>query len=597
MNITPWPHQLATIEKSVAAGMLYDMSDPGIGKTLAHLGVYEQLGQKRCLVSCPKTLMRSAWGNEIKRYFPDFGVTFADAGARSDALASRSEIVVVNHDGVKDLVADLPYIKREFDTLIIDEVTAYKNPTTQRSKAMLKLAKGFKHVFVLSGTPTANSVVELWHPMMLVDKGKRLGKSYSQFRNAVQISEQVGPLPQHRKWVDRPLANEAAFRLIDDVTIRHAFEDVMTHVPPNHKQIIEFDLSKKMRAHYRKLEDECVLALEKRITPVHASALRQKLLQVCCLAGETEVLCARGWVRIDCIQPTDTVWDGIEWVPIRGSLMAGEKPVVECYGVRMTADHKVLTKSGWTEASEILHGNADGRFDRAPVRTPCSAKNTRTESEQQRVVVDAMRLRQASSARVKTYDVVDAGPRHRFTIRGKDGVPFIVHNSGAVYYDNGEYEVLDTWRYDLITEIIEEREQSVVAFRWTHQRDMLVDRLKKAGISFGVIDGTTPASQRETLVDQFQAHKLRVLLMHPKTGAHGLTLTAGTTTIISSPIYEADLLKQFIHRIYRGAQDKVTNTLLIRAADTVEEFVYDQLFGKTDRMEDFLHIVAAHKGR
>ena len=77
--------------------------------------------------------------------------------------------------------------------------------------------------------------------------------------------------------------------------------------------------------------------------------------------------------------------------------------------------------------------------------------------------------------------------------------------------------------------------------------------------------------------------------MHPKTGAHGLTLTRGRATIIASPFDEADLLIQGIKRIHRGGQRFKTETILIEARHChVEQRVYGNLGRKTARMENFL---------
>jgi SNF2 family DNA or RNA helicase len=81
------------------------------------------------------------------------------------------------------------------------------------------------------------------------------------------------------------------------------------------------------------------------------------------------------------------------------------------------------------------------------------------------------------------------------------------------------------------------------------------------------------------------------MLLHPKTGAHGLTLTRGTTTVVTSPIYEADILKQMIHRIYRGEQNQVTNTIFVQAKGTVEDLVYERLNFRTGQMKDLLDMM------
>jgi len=167
--------------------------------------------------------------------------------------------------------------------------------------------------------------------------------------------------------------------------------------------------------------------------------------------------------------------------------------------------------------------------------------------------------------------------------------------SGAVYNENGDYTLIDTGRYELITDLIEERLHSLVFFNWKHQRDELCREYDKRGLKFAVLDGTTPQKERDAIVARFQAGEYRTLLLHPRTGAHGLTLTQADTTIFASPIYEADLLKQAMHRTYRGTQSKVTNSILIEAKNTVERAVYERLDGKYERMSDLLSLMKGNR--
>lgn len=166
--------------------------------------------------------------------------------------------------------------------------------------------------------------------------------------------------------------------------------------------------------------------------------------------------------------------------------------------------------------------------------------------------------------------------------------------SGAVYTSENNYEVIDTGRYELIADLIEARSHSVVFFNWTHQRDQLTAHLEKRGVVHCVIDGRTPQKRRNELVKAYQAGFFQSILLHPQTGAHGLTLTKGTSTIWCSPIYQADFLKQGKHRVYRGGQTEATETILVEARNTVERLVYERLDQKTTRMMDFLDLVRAN---
>lgn len=451
-----WPHQQYTRNFGRSVRTVYDLSDPGTGKTRAHLAIlhddYASGLDGRTLIVCPKTLMRSAWAAEIDDNFPHLAYAVAEAGQREEAFKTNAPVVITNTDAVTQLAKN-PKLLSGFDKLIVDESTAFKHATSQRSKAMKLLSNRFKRRDLLTGTPNPNSVTEFWHQMLILDGGARLGPNYFRFRNAVQVSEQVGPMPNMVKWTDRDGAMESVMSLISDVTVRHQFEDVMTHVPPNHVSRYTFELSKKAAKIYRDFADQMVAMINgERVSAVHAASLRAKLLQIA---------------------------------------------------------------------------------------------------------------------------------------------------SGAVYSGDGDrsYALVDTFRYELACELISQYRHSVVFFNWFHQRVELSAMLEKQGKRFAVIDGSVSNAERGRIVDAFQDGKYDTILLHPKTGAHGLTLTTGEACIILSPFYEADLLKQAIHRIYRGAQDKATNTVLVQAAGTVEELVYARLNSKAENMDEFLSMVVEAQRR
>lgn len=163
--------------------------------------------------------------------------------------------------------------------------------------------------------------------------------------------------------------------------------------------------------------------------------------------------------------------------------------------------------------------------------------------------------------------------------------------SGSVYDENGEAVEIDNERTELVLDLVEARSQSVVAFLWRHQRNQLIAEATKRGITFGVIDGDTPAEKRGELVNQFQAGNLRVIFAHPQSAGHGLTMTKGVATIWASPTYNAEFFEQFNRRIYRTGQTQRTETILISARGTHESKVYDALERKLDSMNTLLTLI------
>src|SRR5690606_40000125 len=108
--------------------------------------------------------------------------------------------------------------------------------------------------------------------------------------------------------------------------------------------------------------------------------------------------------------------------------------------------------------------------------------------------------------------------------------------------------------YKFIMDLVDAREQCVVAFNYTHEREHLTKWARSYGFSYGVIDGSTSVTRRNEYVDMFQAGDLRIIFAHPQSAGHGLTLTRGTSTAWASPTYNAEPLQQRIKRINPAAQ-------------------------------------------
>ncbi len=72
-----------------------------------------------------------------------------------------------------------------------------------------------------------------------------------------------------------------------------------------------------------------------------------------CLGPDTKVFTSNGIKPITCVNDTDMVWDGEEWVTHSGVIPKGEKEVVRAHGLAATTDHEILTEHGWVEWSEV----------------------------------------------------------------------------------------------------------------------------------------------------------------------------------------------------------------------------------------------------
>ena len=445
MNYKPMKHQAVSIKFLAANDLVFDMSDAGTGKTLVEIVDFAHRRKKKgkcALVLATKSLLDSAWGDDIRKFAPTLTTSIAYATNREKAFAANADVYITNHDAMKWLASKPKSFFTKFDTLIIDESTAIKHHTSQRSKAAAKIRGHFKYIRLMSGTPNTNGVCDLWHQMYVVDGGKRLGKSFFAFRSAVCSPEQVGPSAGAIKWHDKENAEAIVSALISDVVIRHKFEDCVD-IPLNHQYSINYHLPKRHMAAYKELEDNSILLLKKSsVTAINGAVLYGKLLQLA---------------------------------------------------------------------------------------------------------------------------------------------------SGAVYNDDGGYSLIDSERYDLILDLVQERQHSVVFFHWTHQRDQLIALAKARGVSYALIDGTVPSGKRAEIVKHYQAGFYDTLFAHPQSAGHGLTLTKGTATIWTSPTHNLEHYLQGLKRIHRIGQKEKTETIMIIAPGTIEEKVYESLVAKNTKLTTLLN--------
>jgi len=170
--------------------------------------------------------------------------------------------------------------------------------------------------------------------------------------------------------------------------------------------------------------------------------------------------------------------------------------------------------------------------------------------------------------------------------------------AGGVYTGvEKEWEQLDSGRTDLVMDLVDARPASLVVIAWAWQRQYMVEACLKRGYPFAVIDGSIQSpTKRNQAVADFQAGKLKALIIHPGSAGHGLTLTRGVATIFASPTYNAEHYKQVFHRIFRKGQTKQTETIHIVARNTIDALVYDKLDGKLTAMQLLLDLAQQHKG-
>ena len=279
----PFAHQKESTDFFVDVNAGYDASDPGTGKTRVFIDVINFLqterGARKALVLAPKSILQASWGNDFGKFLPRVPYSVAYASNRHKAFKEDAKVFITNHDAVKWL-EDQPDLLAQFDILVVDEITAFKHRTSQRSKSLAKIASHFKYRYGLSGSMTPNGILDIWHQVFVLDLGKSLGNNFWKFRNTVCEPVQQGNHPKAVKWVDKPGAKEAVMDLLDGMMKRHVLEDCID-IPPNSVHKIYIDLPDKLMRTYKEMKERAIFEYnDKEVSAVHAAALRTKLLQI-----------------------------------------------------------------------------------------------------------------------------------------------------------------------------------------------------------------------------------------------------------------------------------------------------------------------------
>ena len=166
----------------------------------------------------------------------------------------------------------------DFDTVIIDESSSFKNPQARRFKALRKVRPRIRRMVLLTGTPSPNGHMDLWAQLWLIDMGQRLGRTLTSYR-----SKYFNPGRSNGHvvydWILRPGAGDEISRQIQDVTVSLKAEDWL-EVPDLIETDIRIALSPTESKAYRDFERDQLMSIEgKDIEAVTAAALANKLLQ------------------------------------------------------------------------------------------------------------------------------------------------------------------------------------------------------------------------------------------------------------------------------------------------------------------------------
>lgn len=165
--------------------------DMGLGKTVSTLTafnelIFDQFEISKPLVIAPKKVAENVWTDEVEKWdhlnHIRCSLILGSERQRKEALLKKADLYVINRENVPWLVAHYG-TAWPFDAIIIDESSSFKNPSSKRFKALRKVLPFAKRVVCLTGTPAPNSELDLWSQVYCLDRGKRLGETFTSYRD------------------------------------------------------------------------------------------------------------------------------------------------------------------------------------------------------------------------------------------------------------------------------------------------------------------------------------------------------------------------------------------------------------------------------
>jgi len=264
----------------------------GLGKTVSTLTainqlMFEELDIVSALVIAPKRVAESVWDAECEKWehLNHFKISkiIGSAKERRKALSEKADIYIIGRDNVAWLCGQYGGSMLPFDMLVIDELSSFKNNKSVRFKSLRGVQPSFKRVVGLTGTPAPNGLIDLWSQIYLLDRGERLGKFISHFRdNYFHPGKRNGAIVY--SYDINKDGDERIHNKIGDICMSMKTEDYLK-LPGRIDNIIKIDFPPEVQAKYDEFERDQVLSLfgdleeGKDISAVNAAALSNKLLQ------------------------------------------------------------------------------------------------------------------------------------------------------------------------------------------------------------------------------------------------------------------------------------------------------------------------------
>ncbi|MFA6087436.1 SNF2-related protein [Mucilaginibacter sp.] len=260
---------------------------PGLGKTSISLSAVEylinSLEVSKVLIVAPVRVASMTWSDEAKKWshLSSLKVSrlIGSPAQRIKAINTKADIYTISTGNLAWLVhyAIKTWKKWPYDFLIIDESSMFRNPSSMRFKALKKVAPLSSRVTILTGTFVPNGLLGAFGQMYLLDQGKRLGRTFTEYKDRYfKPGQRQGHVIF--SWSLKEGADQQIYDAISDISLSMETKDYLD-LPPRIDQFEMLELENKERYDEFKKTEVLQLSDDYELTPVSAAAMYSKLVQ------------------------------------------------------------------------------------------------------------------------------------------------------------------------------------------------------------------------------------------------------------------------------------------------------------------------------
>ena len=286
MKYNPHSYQeyaIKFIESHPISALFLDM---GLGKTSITLTavnelLFDSFEVRKVLVIAPLRVARNTWCDEIKKWDHlrniKYSIVVGTEKDRISALNEKADIYIINRENVDWLVNKSGY-KFDFDMIVIDELSSFKNHQSKRFKSLMKIRPKVKRIVGLTGTPSSNGLMDLFAEFKVLDLGERLGYFIGQYRNTYFKPDKTNGAIVY-SYKPLPNAEDSIYEKISDITVSMKASEYLK-MPELVISNYKVEMSDNEKKQYDEMKKNLICEIKDgEITVSNAGSLSNKLSQ------------------------------------------------------------------------------------------------------------------------------------------------------------------------------------------------------------------------------------------------------------------------------------------------------------------------------